>query len=165
MFEAPIPGASLTLEPKNASYERPPEITDPEDALVYHLDKLTDERRIKAATLLMEDGLDIRTLTEGILRKGVYDGIHSIDVSLIIAPAIHEYLKTTADMIGIDYKEGFETDEQDMDLDYEINQRAARKALAKAKATPMEAPEVVEDFEEEEEMVEAPKGLMARRSV
>jgi hypothetical protein len=165
MFEAPIPGESLTLEPKNAAYERPAEITDPEDALVYHLDKLTEERRIKALTLLMEEGLDIRTLTEGILRVAVFKGIHSIDVSLIIAPAVHEYIKTTADMIGIEYREGFERDEEDAELDYQINQTAARKALAKAKADPAESAAMVEEDFEEEEMVEAPKGLMARRSV
>lgn len=169
MFNAPIPGESLTREPKNAPYEQPPEINDPEDALIYHIDRLTNERRMKAAMLFLEEGIDIRTLTEGILRKGVFDGIHSIDVSLIIAPAVHEYIKTTADMAGVDYKEGFETDEEDSKLDYEINKTRARKALAKINAEPKKP---VESFEEEpmmdepmmveEETVSKPKGLMAR---
>ena len=169
MFNAPIPGESLTLEPKNAPYERPPELTDPEDALVYHTDKLTDERRIGGLILLLENGLDIRTVTEGVLRKGVYDGIHSIDVSMIIAPAIHEYIKTTADMVGVEYKEGFETDKEDRELDYALNSTRARKALAKAKADPREAAAIVEDTQMQEPdmvMEEAkPKGLMTRRAM
>ena len=39
-FERPVPGQSLTTTPKSAPYERPPEITDPIEALDYHLDKL-----------------------------------------------------------------------------------------------------------------------------
>jgi len=171
MFNAPIPGESLTREPKNAAYERPPELNDPEDALIYHTDRLTDERRMKAAVLLMEEGLDIRTITEGVLRKAVVDGIHSVDVSMIIAPAVHEYIKTTADMIGVEYKEGFERDEEDRKLDYALNSTRAKKALAKIKAEPKKSAEAVEDapmpMDEEpvmEEIDMKPRGLMARRN-
>ena len=172
MFRAPIPGQSLTTEPGNAPYERPPEMTDPEDALIYQIEQLTDERRMGSILLLLENGFDIRTVTEGVLRIGVFKGIHSIDVSLIIAPAVHEYIRTTAEMVGIDYTEGFETDEQDEKLQYAINETKARKALSKIGAEPKRVPvaeapdELVEDIEEdvaEEPAMEAPAGLMARR--
>jgi len=42
-FERPVPGQSLTTTPKSAPYERPPEITDPMEALDYHLDKIDNE--------------------------------------------------------------------------------------------------------------------------
>lgn len=176
MFSAPIPGESLTSQPKNATYERPPEMTDPEDALVYHIDRLTDFKRMGALVGLLESGIDIRTLTEGLLRMGVFDGIHSIDVSLLIAPAVHEYIKTTADMIGVDYKEGFEDEESEEDIMYQIDSIRAKKSLAKIQADPKEA---VAAFEGEEEMPEEaisedvvepieqpkPQGLMSRRAV
>ena len=176
MFNAPIPGESLTREPKNAAYERPPELTDPEDALIYHIDILTDERRMGGVVLLLENGLDVRTVTEGMLRKAVYDGIHTVDVSMLIAPAVHEYIKTTADMIGLEYEEGFETDEEDKQLSYRINVTRARKALAKIGADPKEAVEAVEESQEEEDMTDMgdiememeqpkPKGLMARSTM
>ena len=176
MLNVPIPGESLTREPKNPPYERPPELVDPEDALIYHIDKLTDERRMGGVVLLLENGLDIRTVTEGILRKGVYDGIHNIDVSLIIGPAVHEYIKTTADMIGVDYKEGFESGDQDKELAYGLNVTRARKALAKIGADPKEAVAAVEASQEEEDMTDMgdiemgmeqpkPKGLMARSTM
>jgi hypothetical protein len=175
MFNAPIPGESLTREPKNAAYERPPELTDPEDALIYHIDILTDERRMGGVVLLLENGLDVRTVTEGMLRKAVYDGIHTVDVSMLIAPAVHEYIKTTADMIGLEYEEGFETDEEDKQLSYRINVTRARKALAKIGADPKGAVEAVEESQEEDmtdmgdiemEMEQPkPKGLMARSTM
>ena len=43
MYDRPIPGQSLTTEPKNAPYENPPEITDPDEALMVHLDHLNNE--------------------------------------------------------------------------------------------------------------------------
>ena len=83
MFNAPIPGQSLTTEPKNYPWENPPEYADPEDALMWHMDKLGDPEKTKAALGLLELGLDVVTLTEGILRGAVADGIHTIDTSLI----------------------------------------------------------------------------------
>jgi hypothetical protein len=177
MFNAPIPGESLTREPKNAAYERPPEVNDPEDALIFYIDKLTDEQRMGSIILLLENGLDVRTITEGVLRKGVYEGIHSIDVSIMIAPAVHEYIKTTADMVGIEYTEGFETDEGDKKLAYQINETRARKALAKIKADPQDAADAIKESPEEMEDMGGmddvglgaeqpkPQGLMARRTV
>ena len=40
MFNAPIPGQSLTSEPKNYAWERPPQYDLPEEALMFHLEKL-----------------------------------------------------------------------------------------------------------------------------
>lgn len=113
LFERPIPGQSLTAEPKGRPYERPPEISDPEEALRLHLTRLNDVDRMDSAMLLIQKGVDVRTLTEGLLRSAVAEGIHSIDVSLIIAPNVHEFISDVADELGIDYKTGFEPDEQE----------------------------------------------------
>ena len=49
VFNAPIPGQSLTTPPRNAPYERPPEITDPDEALAVHLKRLSDPDAIEDA--------------------------------------------------------------------------------------------------------------------
>ena len=105
-FERPIPGQSLTTEPKNAPYERPPEITDPVEALDAHIENLLKPGAIEDVLYFLEFGVDLVTMVQGILRGAVMEGIHSIDVSLIIAPVIHEYIKGFADAEGIEYKEG-----------------------------------------------------------
>lgn len=170
MFEAPIPGESLTREPKNAPFERPPELSDPEDALLFHVEKLTDEKRLAGIFTLLEGGMSIRQLTEGFVRAGVYKGMHSVDVSMIIAPAIHEYIKTSADMLGIEYVEGFETEEDTEKARYTLSQVKARKALAKIGADPKEAVEGLSmEFTDTvpamNQVVQEvkPSGLMARR--
>ena len=177
MFNAPIPGQSLTSEPKNYPWENPPRMVDPEEALLFHLEKLEDKKAIESLAGLMALGVDILDLTEGILRAGVADGQHSIDVSLIIAPVIHEYIKGIGDAAGIDYKEGLvDEDEEELSLStvsVNLREQEARKILQdiKDKRDPdlseLEEPEegMEEDMsddmpEEEPEAMQAPEPQM-----
>ncbi len=66
-FDRPIPGQSLTTTPKSAPYERPPEISDPRQALEAHLDNLMKEDAMEDALFFLEAGLDLVTL--GVFRK------------------------------------------------------------------------------------------------
>lgn len=168
-FERPIPGQSLTTPPRSFPYERPPEITDPEQALQVHLYRLSDKETMEDVLYYLEQGVDLVTMVEGILRTGVMSGLHSIDVSLIIAPAIHEFIKVTADEVGLEYEEGFEDKEGKKRKTYARNILRAKDMLKKVKA---DMPVAVEEKEEEpevvmeaaEEVAPEPKGLMARRN-
>ena len=173
MFNAPIPGQSLTTEPKNYPWENPPEYADPEDALMWHMDKLGDPEKTKAALGLLELGLDVVTLTEGILRGAVAEGIHSIDTSLIIGPVIHEYITGTADAANIEYKEGLSDNKMDMDaLNSQISKQEARKILEDIDneedidLSPMEKEPMQEEMPmpQPEMQEEKPRGLMAREA-
>jgi len=178
MFDRPIPGQSLTTPPKNAPYERPPEVVDPEQALQIHLDRLTDADRMEDAMFFLEMGVDMVTLVEGILRSAVMEGIHTVDVSLIIAPVIHEYIKSTADLLGVEYNEGFEDKEGKKRQGYVRNAALAERKMQKMGVEPkalvsqMEAPSAEPEMVTEEPMMqeepmmteEQPTGLMARRA-
>lgn len=172
MFSAPIPGQSLTSEPKNYAWENPPEFEAPEDALLWHMDRLQEPEKVKSILGLLELDLDVVTLTEGILRGAVAEGRHTIDVSMIIAPVIHEYIVGTANAVGIDYKEGLEEGLDEEQMTYDIEEFKARKILDEMEGedpevdlSPLESEEPVEQPEEEEETDnEKPVGLMARRA-
>lgn len=164
MFKAPIPGQSLTTTPKNAPYERPPKVAEPDKALALHLERLSDEKRLDSAMQMLERGVDIQTLTQGILRGAVANGIHSVDVSLIIAPVIHEYLKTTADAIGIEYKEGKDFEEaDDDDIQRKSGQQLAVGKIINGKDMPKMEEEVEAPMPEEQPQERPSRGLMARR--
>lgn len=177
IFDAPIPGESLTVEPKSMPYERPPEIVDPLKALDKHIENLEEPGSMEDALFFLEMGVDLVSLTEGILRSAVMEGIHSIDVSLIIAPVLHEYIRKHAIGADIEFDEGLENPEEDEAIQYERDVMRANKLLKKLRN--------LDDLEEEEEEVlpapepqaqmmteeetmpeeaveEAPKGLMAR---
>lgn len=169
-FERPIPGQSLTTEPKNAPYERPPEIVDPVEALNVHIENLLKPGAMEDALYFLEYGVDLVTLVQGILRGAVMEGIHSIDVSLIIAPVIHEYIKGFADADGLDYKEGWETEEEEKALSYRRDAARAKKLMDKLReeggqAIPTTMKEMTEEPKMEPEIKEeepAKTGLMAR---
>ena len=129
-FNRAIPGQSLTTPPKSAPYERPPQISDPLEAIDYHLEQLDDPKAVEELMFFLELGVDLSTLVEGVARKAVLDGIHSIDISLSIAPVIHEYIKGYADAMDIDYDEGFEDEEQDRKMSEARTEILARKFLA-----------------------------------
>ena len=162
-----IPGQSLTAEPKNAPYENPPEITTAEDAIMWHLNRMQDEEKFQALADTLELGLDVVTITEGLLRGAVMGGIHSIDISLIIAPVIHEYITSTAEKLDIDFEEGLPDDSENREaIEYQINEKKAKDILAEMDMEVEEDMDTDEPIQEELPMdmpMEEPKGLMARR--
>ena len=185
MFNAPIPGQSLTSEPRNYPWENPPEFANPEEALLFHMDRLKDPSKVKAVAGLLTLGLDVVTLTEGILRGAVAEGRHSVDVSMLIGPIVHEYIVGVADAAGIDYDEGLEEDEIDVErIKYSVRSEEAKKILEEIESgddidlgdmesdmpegmdMQEDTAEIIE--EEPEEMVveeEKPMGLMSRETV
>lgn len=162
MWNAPIPGSSLTGAPNKFPWERPPELTDPEEIIQFYLTKLSDPERTEGLMDALDLDIPIKDLTEGILRNGVANGMHSIDASLIVAPVLHEFIKTTADKLGIPYKEGFVDEEEKQQQEKAIRLAKVRNTLSKEKRTaqeqtPQETP-IPRDMQESR-----PSGFVQRR--
>jgi hypothetical protein len=161
MFQAPIPGESLTRPPKQFPWERPPEMNDPEEVMQFYIDKLTDADRMSAIMDTLEVGMTIRDVTEGIVRVGVSEGMHSIDVGILVSPVIHQYIKSVAKALKIDFDEGF--------VDKKQQAEDQKKVMyLKAKLAAQQQKELVQEIQQEapvmeEETVVKPKGLMTRR--
>jgi len=162
-FDAPIPGQSLTAEPRNHPWERPPEIVDPEAALQMHLTRMSEPRMLRTALDLMEvEELDIKTIVTGRLRGAVSQGMHTIDVSLIIAPVLHEFLKQAAKAAGIEAEDGFEDKEAEEQFKKARAAGLLRKQFEKMGGqTPKKAVEVMEEAEESGDMMGAIGGMEA----
>ena len=162
MNTAPIPGQSLTKEPGNAPYERPPEISDPEQALMGYINYLNDPKVLEGMAGLLEDeGLDVTTLVEGLLRGGVAEGYHSIDVSLSIKEPIVSFVVNIMDAIGIEYKVG-DLEEEDDEEDMPSFGFESDDILDVEEEEPIEEP--MDEEQPTEKIEEAPikKGLMER---
>lgn len=180
-LQAAVPGQSLTDEPKNYPWERPPEVADPADAITYHLERITTPEILDNILFTLEFGMPTKHMAEIMCTGAVADGIHSVDVSLIIAPVIQEYLNATAKQAGIPFKEDFNRDEEnkrdaeakallllrksltknkDTDEGAEYLEQLASSAKEQAEEAPMEMEQQEEPMVPE--MEEAPKGLMAR---
>jgi len=135
-FNKPIPGSSLTNKEKGFAFERPPAITNADEAVMMHIERLSEEEMVNGMIDVLDAGVDIVTLTKGILRSAVAEGVHSIDISLMIAPVIHELIKTTAIQAGVDYEEGFDNPDKDRKRSHMRVMQEVENTLAKRKFRP-----------------------------
>jgi len=183
LLNAPIAGQSLTDTPKNYPWERPPEITDPREAIKFHMDGLSSPESLDNILELIQMGVPLRALAKTALTTAQMQGIHSVDVSLIIGDVVFEELVSIAEEAGLDYKTGDEPSE------FEAKEKEDELVLAmlrkKLDALDPESEDTGEEFmrqvetmmaepqEEEEQdteempmmeapVEEAPRGLMAR---
>lgn len=165
MFAAPIPGQSLTTPPKNYAWERPPEVTDPEEAMQMHITRLSEPEILEAVLDAFEVGeVDVASMTKGIIRAAVAQGLHTIDVGMLVAPVVHEFIKQAAKTAGIEVEDGFEDKAGKEAQKQAVLEARARKQL---KAIQARVPQEEVEIPAEPVVEEAPvkRGLMSREEM
>lgn len=171
MFNAPIPGESLTRPPKQYPWERPPKFVDPEEAVQFYLSKLNDPDQVEAMMDALELDVPVKVLVEGILRGGVANGMHTIDVSLLIAPVLHEFIVGYAQELNVPYDDGFEDKKAKQkareNITYLKTKHRLEKQMQNGRVTKLpDTAKVTEDNYTKEDLMEpteVPSGFMSRR--
>tara|TARA_R100000234_G_scaffold102613_2_gene71875 strand:- start:2029 stop:2604 length:576 start_codon:yes stop_codon:yes gene_type:complete len=180
-FEAPIPGQSLTGEPRQYPWESPPELDKVEDVIKFYIDKLSSQEVMDDLFIALDEGFPLNILVKSILTTGVMEGVHSIDISMIVAPVLHEYILGAAKIQGVKVKERPTTKDEELSAKEKATLAASiERGLEKSPKEDMgrevleealsfvqggaEEPEQEEMPMEKEEMPEEkPMGLMSRR--
>ena len=161
LTDMPIAGESLTAELGSRPWQSPPQFTTPEEAIGHYFTRLTDPKDSVGIINTLEKGVPVETLTEVIQLGGVMEGLHTVDVGVLISPVIAETLIQLAEKSGIEYTvEDEEKDEEKMPegVDIELatmNLEPERKSIDEIM---IGKEELVDEVQEEK-----PKGLMARR--
>ena len=182
-LRAPIPGQSLTDEPKGYAWERPSEYSTPEEALQFYLPRITAKETLEDIMLALDNGFPLATLVKGIYMNGVMEGKHSIDIGLLIAPVLHEIILSAAKTYGVAVKElPVSPQEQEKRRSDKIVETAVKRQLERglredesleesmvstdegAENVPQEQEEMPEMAETEEKPEPEAKGLMSRRT-
>jgi len=182
-LRAPIPGQSLTDEPRGYAWERPSEYSTPEEALQFYLPKVTAKETLEDIMLALENGFPLSTLVKGIYMNGVMEGKHSIDIGLLIAPVLHEIILSAAKTYGVAVKElPVSPQEQEKRRSDKIVETSVKRQLERglredkslkesmvstdegAENVPQEQEEMPEMAETEEKPEPEAKGLMSRRT-
>jgi hypothetical protein len=150
------------------------------DALEMYMEKLGDEEALDDIMDMLDIGVPVSVVAGSMLTAGVMNGMHTVDVKLLLKPLLMTQIKTLADVTGVEYKM---TMEEYRDRDAEAKQKRAAKLAAKlsmrtgtiTKPDPGEEimMQVEQDITEEEEpVVETPeqeevmpKGLMAKEQM
>lgn len=131
IFERPIPGQSLTAEPGRSPWERPPEFPNPVDALEYHLKELAQKEVVDDLIDALDIGIPVSVVAGSIVNKGLMEGMHTVDTTMLLKPMIMMHIKGLAEVAGIDYKMSME--------DYADVEEQEREAFARKLAMRLNA--------------------------
>ena len=149
----PIPGQSLTHELRARPWQNPPQFNTVEEAMGFYLDRFDNNEIVQELLTVMETGVPLSTIANSMQLGGVLQGVHSIDVGILLMPILMEIMKHLAEKTDTKYVMGDEPEETDRPSDSVI--QGAINALEEGEET---------DIDEETKKEEEPTGLMARRA-
>ena len=158
LLDAPIAGQALTAGLGDRPWQQPARYSTPDEALTYYVQRLTQPELANKLFDILELGVPVNEVVDGLQLTSVMEGVHSIDVGVIVAPALAETITQLAKSAGVEYV-GMGTP-QNKDR---LSESEVALALKKSRD---ELPEVDKLVEETMQLPEeeAPSGLMSRRA-
>ena len=167
-FDAPIPGMGMTHELGARPWQTPPTYTTVEETSDYYIERMSNPKFKEQLLDVMEMKIPLTTLANTIQLGSVMEGLHTVDVGMLMIPILVETMALIGDSSDIDYVTGMDDVKAERPAmtsriinDLESKQRESEgMPIEEATESVMEQP----TEEQEEEMpMEEPKGLMARR--
>jgi|TARA_R110002020_G_scaffold325858_5_gene541592 hypothetical protein len=166
VFDAPIPGSSLTKEVGSRPWKNPPQHSTLEEAVNFYVDRMSTEEFTDKLVTTLEMGVPVTSVVNVMQLHGVMEGRHTLDVSILLIPILMEMVALVADSVGIEYDMGLEDEVRLEDHSNDMVEVAKRKLLAKQDFEVNEESEMPEEVEINEESTENEeeviRGLMAR---
>ena len=162
LFDAPIPGQSLTAEVGARPWQQPAQFPTVEGAFEFYVKKITDPQVNDSLLDALEMGTPVTSITEILVQSGAMEGKHTIDVSIQLLPVIMELIAYVAESSSIEYNMGIEKQiDQDKIPESKIELAAKRIKDKMPKETTEEMPMVEPETMPEESPQEG--GIMSRR--
>lgn len=156
MFNAPIPGQSLTHELGARPWQQPAQYTTVEDALDYYIPRIDSDEVSEQLINVLEMGIPVTTIANSMQLGGVMEGKHSVDVGMLILPVLVELIMLIGDAAKVDYVSGLEKEEK---LDSSLIDLAVTQ-FNEQKDKNVE--DTTEEVEVEEPVEDRTGGLMSR---
>ena len=111
-FDGPIAGQSLTAEVGNRPWQKPPQFTTIDTAIEYYVPKLLDPQYASQLLDVIQLQIPLTTIANAIQVGGVMQGLHTIDVGILVLPVLVETMINIAENAEVEYKVGTEKPEQ-----------------------------------------------------
>ena len=153
-LDAPVPGEGLTHELGDRPWQKPAQLTNVDEVMPFYREKILDEEFIPQLLQVIELGIPLTTIANAMQNAAVMEGVHSIDVGVLMLPIIVELLKYIAEKNKVKYTTGME--KRDVAPNEQIATALAMKEIGEEAGMP-EEPVEEEPVEEPQ-----PRGLMAR---
>ena len=161
IFDAPIPGQSLTAEVGARPWQQPAQFPTVEGAFEFYVKKITNPEINNSLLDALEMGTPVTSITEILVQSGAMEGVHTIDVSIQLLPVLMELIAYIAEDAGVEYNMGIQKKiDQDVISDSELSvalHKVTSKKSKESKEMPMVEPEAMPE--------ERPQtsGIMSRR--
>ena len=91
-FDTPVPGQSLTDNPKNYPWENPARFAKVEDSSLHIWKELNKKDNLKRIIILLEAGISVEAVTRTIVFSGFIEGAYTPDVGILITPIIEKMI-------------------------------------------------------------------------
>lgn len=160
-LDAPVAGMSLTSELGARPWQKPPQYNTVDEVSEFYVSKLsTDEASMQVVDVL-EMGVPVSKLANILQLGNVMEGIHSIDVGVLVTPVIMEMIQLIGDQHNISYSVEPENNAKEQETLVNKAMLDFRNELGNSSDSPVveKLPEVIEEPMPEP----ASSGLMSRR--
>jgi len=107
-FSAPIPGMGLTAKLGSRPWDQPPKYPSVAEALDYYTDTLFSRGGVSFVADALQAGKSAIDVAEAVTMDGVQNGNHTIDVGVLILPAVAEGINMIGNMMGLEFEVGNE---------------------------------------------------------
>jgi len=161
MFDAPIPGESLTIELGSRPWQQAPEMATVDEAIEYYMERLSTDEFMNQLMDVLELEVPITSIVNTMQLNSVMEGVHSVDVGVLVSPLLVEMIMYMADMAKVDYVSGLEKPDTSDKLSPTKIAKMMNKFKEEVDEMDVDEEPSVEALKEE---TEEPKGLMARRT-
>ena len=116
-FSGPVPGQAMTAGEKSRPWFNPPKYNTVEEAMEFYLEKLSSEQQSTKLLSVIKKGLPLTSLSETITTGGVMEGLHTIDVALLLNPILVEFMKGLSELAKVEYTlDGSVPESQQVDM-------------------------------------------------
>ena len=126
-LDAPVPGEGLTHELGDRPWQKPAQLTNVDEVMPFYREKILDEEFIPQLLQVIEMGIPLTTIANAMQSAAVMEGVHSIDVGVLMLPIIVELLKYIAEKNKVKYTTGME--KRDVAPNEQIDTALAMKDL------------------------------------
>lgn len=154
-FDMPIPGMALTHELGARPWQTPPEMSTFEEGLDFYVSRIVEPKNAARLLDIIETGIPLTAIAETLTLGGAMQGLHTIDVAVLVNPVLVELMEGLAKNADVKYTVG-DTDGEELPDD-------ALLAKTMASLSEIDKEELKEEMDNTEVEAEKPKGLMARR--
>ena len=132
IFDAPIPGMSLTHELGDRPWQTPARHANVDEVMDYYMERMSSEEFMVQVVEVLESGVPVTVLANTIQMASVMDGVHSLDTGMLVLPMIMEMMMMLAESADIEYDDGLKDPNKKEFRDSlryrSINTRLTRKA-------------------------------------